>query len=42
MARLNGIDPEAWLRHVLTHIADQVWSTALMRSLSRPDWIRLA
>jgi transposase len=21
-ARLNGIDPEAWLRHVLTHIAD--------------------
>jgi hypothetical protein len=20
--RLNGIDPEAWLRHVLTHIAD--------------------
>jgi hypothetical protein len=22
MARLNGIDPEAWLRHVLTHIAD--------------------
>jgi transposase len=21
-AKLNGIDPEAWLRHVLTHIAD--------------------
>ncbi|MEC5164197.1 hypothetical protein RCH08_005387 [Janthinobacterium sp. CG_S6] len=21
-ARLNGVDPEAWLRHVLTHIAD--------------------
>ena len=21
-SRLNGIDPEAWLRHVLTHIAD--------------------
>ena len=21
-ARLNGADPEAWLRHVLTHIAD--------------------
>ena len=21
-ANLNGIDPEAWLRHVLTHIAD--------------------
>lgn len=21
-ARLNRIDPEAWLRHVLTHIAD--------------------
>lgn len=21
-ARLNGIDPEAWLRHVLTHIVD--------------------
>ena len=21
-ARFNGIDPEAWLRHVLTHIAD--------------------
>jgi len=21
-AKLNGVDPEAWLRHVLTHIAD--------------------
>lgn len=21
-AKLNGIDPEAWLRHVLAHIAD--------------------
>jgi hypothetical protein len=21
-AKLNGLDPEAWLRHVLTHIAD--------------------
>ncbi len=21
-ARLNGVDPEAWLRHVLAHIAD--------------------
>jgi transposase len=21
-ARLNGVDPEAWLRHVLKHIAD--------------------
>ncbi len=21
-AKLNGIDPEAWLRHVLTHITD--------------------
>ena len=20
--KLNGVDPEAWLRHVLTHIAD--------------------
>lgn len=22
-AKVNGIDPEAWLRHVLTHIADR-------------------
>ena len=21
-AKLNGVDPEAWLRHVLTNIAD--------------------
>jgi transposase len=21
-AKLNGVDPEAWLRHVLMHIAD--------------------
>ena len=21
-AKLNGVDPEAWLRHVLAHIAD--------------------
>jgi hypothetical protein len=21
-AKLNGVDPEAWLRHVLTHIVD--------------------
>jgi len=21
-AKLNGVDPEAWLRHALTHIAD--------------------
>ncbi len=21
-AKLNGVDPEAWLRHVLTYIAD--------------------
>jgi len=25
-AKLNGIDPEAYLRHVLTHIADHLVS----------------
>jgi hypothetical protein len=30
-AKLNGVDPEAWLRHVLTHIADHP-VTGLMNS----------
>lgn len=39
-AKLNGVDPEAWLRHVLTHIADHP-STVLTTScpgIARPSW----